>query len=243
MGSMATEQMGWIELKGARILVVDDDAQAVRALREVLEGVGATVESAMSVRAALERLGAGGPFDAAVVDYFLVGQHGKALVRPLREQLVSTLMISGVERVDVANQAISAGANDFMLKPFEVPAFLTCVSKQVAKTRLWRQNLSEIRLGVRSERKDRAANAFDEQIDKVVALLAARARLSNRETKVVRLIVDSLSTEQIAARLGNSISTVKHHDKKAREKLGVETRDQLRQLVMRMLKSRGPLDE
>ena len=220
------------------ILVVDDDPQAVRALEEVLEMAGAHAETAMSVNAALECLARSDRFDAAVVDFFLVGQLGKSLVRPLREHLVSTLMISGVERVDVANQAISAGADDFMLKPFEVDDFLESVSKLVEKTRRWRDQVAHIRMGVRPGRRPRSVSALDEQIDDAVEVVAEMGKLSEREKSIVRLVVDSLSNDQIAVKLGISLSTVKHHDKKARRKLGVETRDELRQAVMRLVRGR-----
>jgi FixJ family two-component response regulator len=236
--SMAVDQMQWMSLKGARILVVDDDAQAVRALDQVLTKAGAEVETAMSVRSALERLGRSDRFDAAVVDFFLVGQLGKALIRPLREHLVSTLMISGVERVDVANQAITAGADDFMLKPFEIEDFLDVVARLVDKTRQWRDKISHIRLGVRPDRRQRPATGLDEQIDDVVEVVAETGKLTGREKKVVRLVVDSLTNDQIAAKLGISLSTVKYHDKKARKKLGVDSRDELRQIVMRLVRGR-----
>lgn len=236
--SMAVDQMQWPSIRGARILVVDDDAQAVRALQKVLAKAGAEVETAMSVRSALDLLGRSDRFDAAVVDFFLVGQLGKALVRPLREHLVSTLMISGVERVDVANQAITAGADDFMLKPFEVEDFLDVVARLVEKTHQWRDKVSHIRLGVRPDRRQRPATNLDEQIDDVVELVAESCKLTLREKKVVRLIVDSLTNDQIAAKLGISLSTVKYHDKKSRKKLGVESRDELRQIVMRMVRGR-----
>jgi len=237
------DHLAWPELENARVLVVDDDAYAVRSLGDVLAEAGAVVKTAMSVRSALEALSREDRFDAAVVDFFLVGQTGNALLRPLRDQLTCTLMISGVEREDVANQAISSGADDFMLKPFDVDEFLVSVARLVERTRSWREKLSRIRLGVRPERKGRSKNPFDEQIGQIVASLSQHAGLSERETKVVRLVVDSLTNDQIAGRLGISVSTVKHHDGKARTKLGVESRDELRQLVLKMVRSRRPIDE
>ncbi len=229
-----TPGLGWMQLRDARILVVDDDTHAVRALCRVLEEVGAEVQSAMSVRSALECIGQSDRFDAAVVDYFLVGQLGKALLRPLRDQLTSTLIISGLERVDVASQAISAGADDFLLKPFEVPVFLEAVAKLVSKTRLWRHKMAEIRHGVKSQHTPPSSGRVSDQLDRVVDIMAGHSGLSVKERQVVRFVVDSFTSDQISERMGITVSTVKYHDKRAREKLGVRTRDELRRMVFRL---------
>lgn len=241
---MESEHRSWSALKGARVLVVDDDPDAVKALRRVLEEAGAEVSSARDVRSAQETIAREEAFDAAVVDYFLIGgQHGKVLLRPLREQLVSTLMISGVERDDVANQAISAGADDFMLKPFEVDEFLQCVQRLVAKTRSWREKITSIRLGVRPPRQGAKGHPLDAKLDAVVDALAAQSGLTSRERDVMRKLADSLTNEQIAEQLGIAVSTVKYHDNNARRRLGLESRDELRQLVMKMVRTWRSADD
>ncbi|MBK8013345.1 MAG: hypothetical protein IPK13_18570 [Deltaproteobacteria bacterium] len=51
-------------------------------------------------------------------------------------------MITGLGRNDAGREAIAAGADDFLLKPFEVSDFLDAVGRTVERTQTWRGRLS-----------------------------------------------------------------------------------------------------
>jgi signal transduction histidine kinase len=71
------------DLGGRRVLLVDDDADALQMARDVLSFAGATVVTATSADEALEAIDRE-PFDAAVLDIGLPGTDGYELMRRIR---------------------------------------------------------------------------------------------------------------------------------------------------------------
>ncbi len=221
----------WDLIDGARILVVDDDQMAVRSLNRVLRDYGAEVRTAMSLADAKRAIEAEGPYETAVVDFFLVGEEGKALISPLREASTCSLMISGVEREQVARAAISSGADDFLLKPFQVDEFLDAVCRTIERTREWRSILEPITQGQRPPRRDPKKPVLQSELDRIAQWLQKQGKLSDRERDVILMVFMGRSNEEIAARFDISESTVKYHDLRGRRKLGVEGRRELTRLV------------
>lgn len=221
----------WALIKGARVLVVDDDQMAVRSLTRVLQDHGAEVRTAMSLADAKRVIAQDGPFETAVVDFFLVGEEGKDLISPLREASTSSLMISGVEREQVARAAISSGADDFLLKPFQVDEFLDAVSQSIKRTREWRSILEPITQGQRPPPREPPKPVLQSELDRIAAWFQERGGLSDRERDVVMMVFMGRSNEEIAKRFDISESTVKYHDLRGRRKLGVENRRELTRLV------------
>jgi len=221
----------WAPIDGARVLVVDDDEMAVRSLKRVLQDHGAQVRSAMSLDDAKRATREEGPFEAAVVDFFLVGEEGKDLISPLREASTCSLMISGVEREQVARAAISSGADDFLLKPFQVDEFLDAVCQTITRTRDWRSILEPITQGQRPPPRAAQKPVLQSELDRIAQWLQEQGGLSNRERDVVLMVFMGRSNEEIASRFDISESTVKYHDLRGRRKLGVENRRELTRLV------------
>ena len=69
----------------ARVLVIDDEADALAMMRRILEDQGARVETCLSADGGLDLLGAQ-VFDALVSDIGMPGEDGYALARQLRAQ-------------------------------------------------------------------------------------------------------------------------------------------------------------
>jgi two-component system KDP operon response regulator KdpE len=104
-------------VSGARILVVDDEAQILRALQTSLRGAGYEVETADTAEHGLAAA-AMRPPDAAIVDLLLPDRTGTELVRELRtwsSAPVIVLSAVGEEREKIA--ALDAGADDYVTKP------------------------------------------------------------------------------------------------------------------------------
>jgi len=102
---------------GARILVVDDEPQILRALQTSLRGAGYEVETAETAETALAAA-AMRPPDALIVDLVLPDGTGTDVVRELRtwsSAPVIVLSAVGDEREKVA--ALDAGADDYVTKP------------------------------------------------------------------------------------------------------------------------------
>src|SRR6478736_5065273 len=108
----------------ARVLVVDDEPQILRALRTSLHGAGYEVETAETAEGALAALAANPP-DAVVLDLVLPDGSGTAVCRELRtwsSAPVIVLSVVGDEAEKVA--ALDAGADDYVTKPFGIDELL-----------------------------------------------------------------------------------------------------------------------
>jgi len=105
--------------KRETILVVDDSADTLEVLSRNLGGEGYRVFTADDVDAALEVLRESG-VDLVLTDLKMPGASGMELVRHVRENLPETgvMMITGYATVDGAVEAVKAGAEDYLSKPF-----------------------------------------------------------------------------------------------------------------------------
>lgn len=101
-----------------RILVVDDEAQILRALRVVLRDAGFEVVPAETGAEALDRAAVRPP-EAAIVDLMLPDMDGIEVTRRLREwSEMPILVLSAVGEEEQKVLALQAGADDYITKPF-----------------------------------------------------------------------------------------------------------------------------
>ena len=103
-------------------LVVDDDERS-RKLMEIVLGIeGYRVVTAASGARALEMIVAQRP-DVALVDCVMPGMDGMELCRRIRllPQTASLplVMLSGMDGAESRRAALAAGADDFVVKPFD----------------------------------------------------------------------------------------------------------------------------
>ncbi|HEX2031617.1 MAG TPA: response regulator transcription factor [Actinomycetota bacterium] len=106
------------------VLVVDDDAQILRALRTSLRARGYDVMTASNGETALELLSTHPP-DLAIVDLGLPGIRGREVIERLRtwsEMPVIVLSVQDSHAEKVA--ALDAGADDYVTKPFSIDELL-----------------------------------------------------------------------------------------------------------------------
>ena len=111
-------------MSGARVLVVDDERQILRALETTLRGAGYEVETAPDGETALTRAAARPP-EAVILDLVLPDRSGIEVCRELRTWLdapVIVLSAVGEERDKV--EALDAGADDYVTKPFGIDELL-----------------------------------------------------------------------------------------------------------------------
>jgi len=109
---------------GARVLVVDDEPQILRALQTNLRGAGYDVETAATAEEALAAAAIRPP-EAVILDLILPDRNGTEVTRELRRwSAVPILVLSAVgdEREKVA--ALDAGADDYVTKPFGMAELL-----------------------------------------------------------------------------------------------------------------------
>ena len=111
-------------MSAGRILVVDDEPQIRRVMRMTLTGEGYEVVDARSGEEALEKIRAG-RFDLMLLDWNMPGMGGLETCRQIRassEMAIIMLTIRNAEQDKV--QALDAGADDFITKPFGTPELL-----------------------------------------------------------------------------------------------------------------------
>ncbi len=111
-------------MSGARVLVVDDEQQILRALRTSLRGAGYDVETAETAEGALASA-AMRPPEAVILDLVLPDGSGIEVCRELRRWSstpVILLSAVGEEREKVA--ALDAGADDYVTKPVGIDELL-----------------------------------------------------------------------------------------------------------------------
>ena len=115
---------GASEPGAARVLVVDDEQQILRALRTSLRGAGYEVETAETAEGALAAA-AMRPPEAVILDLVLPDGTGIDVCRELRKWSsapVIVLSAVGEEREKVA--ALDAGADDYVTKPVGIDELL-----------------------------------------------------------------------------------------------------------------------
>ena len=106
-----------------KILAVDDDDIALEVLSEALRRQGHDVVTAMDGRQALDLL-RDGTIRMVVCDWMMPRMDGIQLCEALRkgssEGYVYIILVTGRDNPDSVVKGLSAGADDFMHKPFEV---------------------------------------------------------------------------------------------------------------------------
>ena len=118
-----------------RILVCDDEPQILRALKVILRDAGFEAVTASSGEEALDRAAVRPP-EAAILDLMLPDVDGVEVTRRLREwSKMPILVLSAVGEEDRKVEALAAGADDYVTKPFgprELVARLEAVLRRAA---------------------------------------------------------------------------------------------------------------
>jgi two-component system, OmpR family, KDP operon response regulator KdpE len=111
-------------MSAARILVVDDESQILRALRTSLQAAGYEVDVAATAAEALTSAAAHPP-DGVILDLMLPDGSGTDVCRELRRWTnVPILVLSAVGDEQEKVAALDAGADDYVTKPFGIDELL-----------------------------------------------------------------------------------------------------------------------
>ncbi len=114
----------------ARVLIVDDDGDMAEQLCEALAQTGRTFVACTTPADALVQL-ATDEFDVVVTDIQMEGISGIELCKEIGRlhPSVLTIMVTGYGNVQVAVEAIRAGAYDFVLKPISLDTLKLAVNR------------------------------------------------------------------------------------------------------------------
>jgi two-component system, OmpR family, KDP operon response regulator KdpE len=111
-------------MSGGRILIVDDEAQIRRVMRTALSGRGYEVGEARSGEEAVEKM-ATEKFDLVLLDVNMPGMGGLEACKVIRgasDVSIIMLTVRNAERDKI--EALDAGADDYVTKPFSTPELL-----------------------------------------------------------------------------------------------------------------------
>jgi two-component system OmpR family response regulator len=103
-----------------RLLVVEDDVKLARALERGLQREGYAVDLAGTGDDALSQATAN-DYDAVVLDVMLPGRDGFSVCRTMRtnERWAPVLMLTARDQVTDRIRGLDAGADDYLVKPFD----------------------------------------------------------------------------------------------------------------------------
>lgn len=109
----------------ARVLIAEDHASARTALKSLLEWKGFVVTTVADGKAALKALTAEDPPTIALLDWEMPGMSGLDVCREVRSDSEGRyrylIVITAREGEEGIGEAMAAGADDFVRKPFGVP--------------------------------------------------------------------------------------------------------------------------
>jgi len=188
-GSIFTVCLPLAELQAVpQLLVVDDDKNLLEAIRDALEAAGYQVKTASDGAAALAQVEAARP-DLLILDLSLPIMDGWEVLRRLRDGAATSglpvLAITGVE-VERSDQALTAGADEFLSKPFSMTVLEATVQ------RILQQGASAKHLRARQMHR---LNLLREPTMRVGAPEEAKILVVEDHPRGRRLVVDLLAAE------------------------------------------------
>jgi DNA-binding response OmpR family regulator len=115
-----------------RILVVEDEPSTRELLALALEAEGHVVEAVPDGASAVTRIAAGG-IDLVLLDVLLPGLYGLAVCRQVRAtpggETLPMLLLTALAGAGHRRAGLAAGANDYVVKPFDVDDLLNRVRR------------------------------------------------------------------------------------------------------------------
>jgi sigma-B regulation protein RsbU (phosphoserine phosphatase) len=122
-----------------RVLVADDQADILQALRFLLTDLGCQIELVNSVDAVVERVTSGTSFDLLLMDLNYTrdttsGREGLALLDRVHahDPALPIVVMTGWGSIDTAVEAMRRGARSFVQKPWEDATLVEVVQREIA---------------------------------------------------------------------------------------------------------------
>ena len=129
----------------SRVLIVEDEEHLAAGLRFNLEAEGYDAVVAGSGEAAIDNLHGGDGFDLVVLDVMLPGIDGFEVVKRLREagNYMPVLMLTARGQSEDVLRGLSAGADDYLPKPFDLEILVARIQGLLRRKEWARKQESE----------------------------------------------------------------------------------------------------
>jgi two-component system, OmpR family, KDP operon response regulator KdpE len=170
-------------VSAGRILVVDDEPQIRRVMRTALTATGYEVSDARSGEEAVEKLG-DEKFDLILLDVNLPGISGLEACRAIRHETlvpevpIIMLTVRNAEK-DIV-EALDAGADDYVVKPFGTPELLARIRAALRRAPL-PQDSAPQRISLKDVEVD--------FVSRQVTVRGRNVRLTPKEFDLLRYLV------------------------------------------------------
>jgi CheY-like chemotaxis protein len=131
-GEDSVPRAGGATLRGARVLIVDDDQDARDLVAEIIRAAGGIAITAASTGEALEAMRSFEP-DVLISDIGLPHEDGYALIRRIRERPASAgrqpvaVALTGYARAEDKVRTLEAGYQEHVAKPVAPPTLIRIV--------------------------------------------------------------------------------------------------------------------
>src|SRR5579872_2809684 len=125
-----------------KVLVIDDEADIREGLELLLTSEGFSVDLAQNATEGLRKLEER-PYDLVLLDLMMPDRSGMEVLAEVRERDKETpiFMITAYGSVEVAVNALKAGADDYFSKPWDNEKLIIEIERMIARSRLERENL------------------------------------------------------------------------------------------------------
>jgi DNA-binding NarL/FixJ family response regulator len=212
-------------VKKLRILIADDHALVRQGAKVVIQARRGwkVVGQAANGREAVQTAIALKP-DVVVVDIGMPELDGVEVARQIRDGVPSTkvLVLTMHESDQMVKRALDAGALGYILKSDLTECLARAVKAVSEGKRFLTPKVSEIVLdGFLKPRSQRRQGE------------RAGARITPRESEIIRLLAEGKANKEIAAQLGITVRTVETHRAKIMLKLGLHSLAELIHYAMR----------
>ncbi|OXM72452.1 MULTISPECIES: response regulator transcription factor [Amycolatopsis] len=185
----------------AVVHIVDDDEGLRQSLAFLLESVGIQALTYPDAPAFLAEFDPDEPA-VVIVDVRMPGMSGFQLQEELtaRGYPAPVVFCSAHGDIPMSVRALTRGAVDFLEKPYEPQRILEVVQRQQQHA-------------CRRFARDAARRAVQQRL----------SQLTQREREVLRLVVEGVSSQMAANRLGTSVKTIDVHRARIKAKTGAES--------------------